>query len=125
MNIDRLTDPGMIANSRLFPFRFFTAFQAIDVDLHELDRLHNDPSYVPEKKPEGRRGMKKKVAPKGNKPPKIIRPKHLPTQELLDQYKDALNTAVKIATAENVKPIKGHSVIFCDISGSMGTRMSG
>lgn len=125
MCIQRLTDPGMIANSRLFPFRFFTAFQAIQVDLHELGRLHDDPSYVPEKKPEGRRGLKKPAGPKGNKPPKIIRPKHLPTQELLDQYKDALNTAVKIATAENVKPISGHSVIFCDISGSMGTRMSG
>jgi hypothetical protein len=116
-------DPGAVKNSRLFPFRFFSAFQAITVNLEELQKLKDDPSFVPPP-PADRRGMKKR-GPRGNKPPKVIRPEHVPTQETLDAYKEALETAIKISTSENVNPVRGHSVIFCDISGSMGTRMSG
>lgn len=66
-----------------------------------------------------------RVIPGSKKPKKTIRPKNRPTKEILDRYKDALEQAIKIATAENVQPITGHSVIFCDVSGSMRTPVSG
>ena len=91
--------------------------------LEELQRLHDDPSYVPPEAPKKKQKRGRPMKPK--KPKKIIRPTNRPTQELLDRYKEALETAIKIATAENVKPISGHTVIFCDVSGSMRTPVSG
>jgi telomerase protein component 1 len=119
----RLTDVDAIRNSRLFPFRFFSAFEAIKISLEELQKLKDDPSYVPPP-PTGKRGLKKRPTT-GNKPPRVIRPKVVPTQEIIDAYKEALETAVKIATAENLRPVSGHSVIFADTSGSMLVPISG
>lgn len=39
--------------------------------------------------------------------------------KLLGRYRKALDTAVKIATVYNVQPIKGRTVIFCDIGSQM------
>ena len=38
---------------------------------------------------------------------------------LIKRYRKALDTAVKIATVHNVQPIKGRTVIFCDIGKEM------
>ena len=40
---------------------------------------------------------------------------------LLSRYRKALDTAVKIATLHNVQPIRGTTVIFCDLSQHMNT----
>ncbi|CAG9333011.1 unnamed protein product [Blepharisma stoltei] len=115
---DRLRDPDQIEKSMLFPFRFFSAYDVLKIDLEQLQKLHDDPTFEPPV-PEGKRGLKKKWLRK-----KII-PKNVPTQATIDEYKSALEESVKLATALNVKPIKGHSVIFCDTSGSMRCRISG
>ena len=39
--------------------------------------------------------------------------------QLLQRYRKALDTSVKIATVHNVKPIRGSTVIFCNLSHSM------
>ena len=36
--------------------------------------------------------------------------------QILDRYKKALDTSVKIATTHNVKPIRGATYIFCNLS---------
>ena len=78
---NRVSDPTAVTNGRQFPFRYLSAYDTMkDIgrnQLEELQRLHDDPSYIPpepaKKKP--RRGQ----APKGNKPRKIIRPVNRPT----------------------------------------------
>ena len=94
----RLQDSVQVAESRLFPFRFFSAFEALRVNQASL------------------------------RPGAPIKPKAAPKvipQDLLDQYKAALEATVKLATLNNVQPVLGHSVIFCDVSGSMTAQLSG
>lgn len=43
------------------------------------------------------------------------------TQELLSRYRKALDTAVKISTRHNVKPIRGKTYIYCDVGPKMDT----
>ena len=38
---------------------------------------------------------------------------------LINRYRKALDTAVKIATVYNVQPIRGRTVILCDIGPNM------
>lgn len=138
MVLSRLQDPGQVAQSRLFPFRFFSAFEALHVDLEELRKLKEDPDYQPAP-PSGKRGLKRgrgrsargrharslSPPPTESKPRKKLIPKELPTEALLSAYKAALETSIKLATTANVLPVLGHSVIFCDVSGSMGAKLSG
>jgi len=140
MVLSRLQDPGQVAQSRLFPFRFFSAFEALNVDLEELRKLKEDPTYQPAP-PSGKRGLKRgrgrsargrharSLSPPQTeeepKPRKKLIPKELPTETLLAAYKAALETSIKLATTANVLPVLGHSVIFCDVSGSMGAKLSG
>jgi telomerase protein component 1 len=112
--IDRINDPRAIENSKLFPFRFFSAYQAIEVNHQNLQKLHDGEETSEEPGPAGYR-----------KPKKVIIPKHPPTPELLQEYRSAIENAVKIATSINVPPIRGNTVIFCDVSGSMETKISG
>lgn len=116
INIARLQDPDEIANSRLFPFRFLSAFQAIKVDIEELNALKEHREVA---KPVKRNGKKAKYTAKTLRPAEVI------SLETIRDYKEALETAIRISTTLNVKPIMGHSVIFCDVSGSMRTPISG
>jgi len=47
---------------------------------------------------------------------KVIIPANMPDAELIKKYKEALDTAVKFATVHNVKPIRGSTVVFCNVS---------
>jgi hypothetical protein len=112
-----------VINSRLFPFRFFTAFQAIEVNLEELQKLATDPSYLPDPtdNPASRRsgimggrgrgrgrparGAEHKPTILGSRPIKVLRPKHVPDQALLDSYDEAIENAIQIATTHNIKPV--------------------
>ena len=113
--IDRVNDPQAIGNSKLFPFRFFSAYQALEINVENLQKLHNGEEISGEES----------ELTKYGKPKKVIIPKHPPTPELLQEYRSALENAVKIATSINVPPIRGNTVIFCDVSGSMETPISG
>ena len=112
---EKLSNPEVISNSRLFPFRFLSAYESIKIDLEELEKIKTDPEYQPKART-GRTALKYK--------PKKKIPKILPTPETLAAYKAGLEEAVKLATALNVSPIRGHTVIFCDASGSMMCKIS-
>ena len=124
---EKLRNPDIIQRSRLFPFRFLSAFESLTVDLEELEKIKNDPNYVPAI-PSGKRSLKfsrrgaSSQSPKYK--PKVKIPKIIPTQDTINRYKDALEEAIKLATALNVSPIRGHTVIFCDASGSMQCKIS-
>ena len=44
--------------------------------------------------------------------------------QLIERYKKAIDTAVKIATTYNVQPIKGRTIVLCDIGTQMFTNCS-
>ena len=184
--LSKLTDEKTIANSRQFPFAFFSAYEAVKIDLEalkeqvkaekekqssarqnkvvtggkpvnqetlgagrgaagrgrggsapvgpggrgrgtpvgrgrgtaELSRERRGggrerrPVKLPEGKVEG-------VEEEKRREKKVIIPKRMPDQALIEKYKEALDTAVKFATIHNVKPIRGSTVVFCSVSDSM------
>ena len=59
------------------------------------------------------------------KPFKILIPKVIPTKKILDDYRCAINNAVKIAIGKNLMPINGETIVFSDTSGSMDCPISG
>lgn len=168
----KLNNPEAVQNSRLFPFRYLTAYESINIDLEHLRKLKVDPEYQQKeqsKEPEfieyesedeyGNIVMRRElvVVPEPPQPVrsrgrfvrrgrarvpimirerssndesgptkkrKIVVPKEVPTQEILDLYKNSIDDAIKLATSLNVDPIRGKTVIFCDCSGSMSCPIS-
>jgi telomerase protein component 1 len=49
----------------------------------------------------------------------VIIPEHMPDLPLLAKYRTSIDTAIRISTMNNVKPIRGNCAVFCDVSGSM------
>ncbi len=139
---ERIQDYDAVVNSRLFPFRFLSAYQAININLTELkERIEHPEKAAEEAKAAPARGRGRgrgrpmmrgcgrgrAVGPAGEStlPAKLIIPKEMPTEDTIKNYKKALDSAVKLAIAHNVKPIKGRTVVFSDTSGSMGCPVSG
>lgn len=117
----RLTDERSVTNSRQLPWRFLSAYQAIDIDLEKLmnDMLDHDGSKykvveVPVKGKKGRQMAAKRTVRK-----RVIIPVHMPDIPLIRRYQEAIDTAIRLATLHNLPPVEGRTVIFCDVSGSM------
>ena len=137
--ISRLRDENTVANSRQFPFAFFSAYEALNIDLDELKReVDEEKERILAKKNgssgargrgdgagrggrgRGRGGLRQSGGGGEQYPRKKVRiPKVFPTPALLQKYRDALDTSVKLATVYNVKPIRGSTVVFCDVSSAM------
>ena len=137
---DNLKNPDIIQNSRLFPFRFLSAYESLNVNLEEMKKLKENPNEIPsisesnseDSDDSGRAGRAGGRPLRGDRIPgqryfkakaKKI-PKVLPTPEVIEEYKAALEEAIKLATALNVSPLRGHTAIFCDASGSMDCDIS-
>lgn len=119
--LNRLTDEKSIANSRQLPWRFLSAYEAINIDLEKLmnDVLDNDGSdkKIIEVKVKGKKG--KKMGETRTIKKRVIIPVHMPDIPLITKYREAIDTAIRLATMKNIKPIEGKTVVFCDVSGSM------
>jgi len=123
--LDRLTDEKQVANSKQFPLRFLSAYDAINVNLEQLmnDVMDfektGDKVQVQVKGPKGKQlGMKRVI----KKTPVI--PVNMPDYPLIESYRKAIDSAIKFAVVHNVLPITGNTVVFCDVSGSMRTPCS-
>ena len=105
--IKKLGDEQAVINSRQFPFRFFSAYQVLE----EIEKIARGEA-VPKRAPSKGKGKGKK----SKKPPK-----EMPSIDLrvLQRYKNALDTALKIATCYNVKPIGGSTLILCNVGSNM------
>uniref|UniRef100_A0A7S4G7Z1 TROVE domain-containing protein n=1 Tax=Eutreptiella gymnastica TaxID=73025 RepID=A0A7S4G7Z1_9EUGL len=128
-----LKDERAIARSRQFPFRFFSAYEAVDVDLNSLVAGPDGQLGFPKRTGQaGGKGKGGKGGAKGGKggrgppqPPKVTVPTVMPTAELLEQYRSALDTAVKLATMHNIRPIHGSTIVMCNVSEAMEVSASG
>jgi telomerase protein component 1 len=129
--MSKLKDEQTVANSRQFPFSFFTAYEAIDIDLEQLKKDIEEAKSAPAKARGakalrggrgGARGGRGAAVATGTAEPrkkKVIIPVNMPTPELIQEYKAALDTSVKYATVHNVKPIRGSTLVLCSVSASM------
>ena len=102
--IRKLNDEHAVVNSKQFPFRFFSAYEVLE----GLEKMAN--GEAPPTKPWGDKKKKKKAKPK--EIPEI-------DKDLLQKYKAALDSALKIATCYNVKPISGSTLILCNAGSNM------
>ena len=105
--INKLTNEQSVASSRQFPTQFFSAYEVIPKDMEDFKLKLQE-----QNKPKEKEG--KKLRPK-----KSITPAYMPSATLFNEYREALDTAVKLATKNNVKPIKGSTVVFCNVSQEM------
>ena len=101
----KLGDEREVVKSKQFPFRFFSAYQVLE----DMENIVS--GAVPLSKPPSKG--------KGNKSKKS--PKRIADidQKLLQKYKTALDTALKISTCYNVKPIGGRTLILCNVGKNM------
>lgn len=104
--IYRLTDENSVINSRQFPFRFFSAYEV-------LSQLETAQTVA---KP-----MMMGVLKGSNPLKRIKKVKETPSvsPDLIKKYRNALDTALKISTKHNVKPIKGNTVVLCNVGSSV------
>jgi telomerase protein component 1 len=120
--MNKLKNEKTIASSKQFPFRFFSAYEVIPKDLDDfkerLTKLNNPGSAPPAAAAAKPGGTATEVTKRRKRKHQLI-PTHMPTPELFGQYREALDTAVKLATTHNVKPIRGSTVVFCDASQGM------
>lgn len=98
----RLNDERSVVNSRQFPFRFFSAYEVVG----ELEKIATG-EFQPRRPRKGT-----KTPRKVKEPPKV-------DTKLLEQYRSALDNALKIATCYNVKPISGSTLILCNVGSNM------
>lgn len=113
---NKLSNPGAVANSRQFPFQFFSAYEVIPKDLEHFKQLISGQSDA--KKP----GDDKPARRKKKKP---IVPAIMPTDKTFEDYRKAIDEAVKLATVHNVQPIRGSTVVFCNVSSETRQNASG
>jgi len=121
MVLSRLKSVKQVAGSKQLPVRFLSAFEAIDFSDDYLERLRQEAAlgedYVEEQKAYGA-GQDAKVIKRRRR---ICR--RPPTRELLEKYRDGLETAVSLAASTNVPelfcPTGGKAVVLVDVSGSM------
>jgi telomerase protein component 1 len=116
--MNKLTNEVTIAQSKQFPFRFFSAYEVIPQDLNDFKEKLAAANQDKQKKKAGV-GAKKSAKPKAH-----ITPQHMPDAGLFAKYREALDTAVKLATTHNVKPIRGATVVFCNTSSDMHKQCS-
>ncbi|XP_053406458.1 telomerase protein component 1-like [Mercenaria mercenaria] len=142
--IRRLTDERSVINSKQFPFRFFSAYEVLEQLQKDYDA--SQAAIVDEAVREtsaprggatgrgrgrGRGGAGGKttekltaenwwIIKKQRKMDKNKKPKETPfDSNLINRYRKALDTAVKLATVYNVQPIRGRTIILCDVGPNM------
>ncbi|XP_052772400.1 telomerase protein component 1-like [Mya arenaria] len=131
--IRRLTDDRQVINSKQFPFRFFSAYEvleqlqkdyetsqaAIIAEAEEMAAGGGQPKHTKAKK-EKLTADNWWAIKKQRKKEKDKKPKETPFDSgIINRYRKALDTAVKIATVYNVAPIRGRTLILCNVSSAM------
>src|SRR4051812_21393033 len=102
--MSKFQSAASISKSRQFPTGFFSAYEVIPKDLDDFKKQleeMNNPKPKEEKEKEGKKKEKAETIrkPKKNKIP----PAHMPSAIFFKKYRDALDTAVKLATIHNVE----------------------
>lgn len=108
--IGKLRDAKTIASSKQLPFRFVSAYRSVPGTLEGFEELLEHVQNPPQVE---RASDGKMVSRRERK--HVPQPKCPPTLELLTEYRKALETAIQHATTLNVAPIRGKTVIMCEV----------
>lgn len=108
--IGKLCDAKTIASSKQLPFRFVSAYRSIPGTLEGFKELLEHVQNPPQVE----RASDGKMVPRRERK-HVPQPKCPPTLELLTEYRKALETAIQHATTLNVAPIRGKTVIMCEV----------
>ena len=121
--INRIKNKKAVESAKMFPFQYFSALNEIDqLKTKELVKIGDKLVEVDELPAEIEEEMKEdKGVVKAEKKPF----KSHTVDTLIDDYKESIKKAIQIAIDKNLEEIKGHTLIFCDVSGSMRTPISG
>ncbi|XP_074640264.1 telomerase protein component 1-like isoform X2 [Tubulanus polymorphus] len=126
--LKKLSDEGAVTHSKQFPFRFFSAYEVLNSLEDEYGKNQNDliqnaiDSTTTTRQKQGARGRGRGRGGVRGRGGRSRGFEKKPLQEtkfdlsLIQRYRKALDTAVKIATTFNVKPIKGTTLIFADVN---------
>jgi len=113
---NKLSNQQTVAQSKQFPFQFFSAYEVVPKNMDEFKKIMA--GEVEDKK--AKKGAAKpadgKPATEKRKKKKPIVPTHMPNDKIFEDYRKAIDQAVKHATTYNVNPIKGSTVVFCNVS---------
>ena len=107
--LNRLRSADQVLASRQFPHQFFNAYTAVSLDLETAFLTYEEKQAVYLS-----RGSRMVLEPwmQRRKVPSPVNP---PTESLLDKYREAIDEASRLATVFNVNPIRGKTVVFCDV----------
>lgn len=101
--ISRLRNERSVANSRQFPSAFLSAYAALREQMEETPA-------VPARPARGRKAPKPVVS--------------LANNEYAPKYLAALEEAINISARTNIKPIRGRTVLLCNVGDEMMQRCS-
>jgi hypothetical protein len=107
----KLSDKDTILHSRQFPFRFFSAYQAINVDIKKLA--------------EYKKMNAEQLNEIRNTKVRVIVPHHVPTAKIIQNYRDALDKAVQLSVTNNIPTILGRTSILCNVAATMQSSTAG
>ena len=107
-----ITNEKMVAGSRLFPFRFYTAYDVLG-ELEHLSTKRIDTKALTNR---GKFAKKPIVVVKVEK---MMKKQKTMNKKAIEVFRKALDKAVKIATVKNIPPIKGVTVIVCSAGSEM------
>ncbi len=100
-----------VANSRMFPHRFYTAFDV----LNELRTMCDKKWVEPKKAPQSKKGAgaDNKYDDTKRLVNKMKRQQEVMNKGAIEKFEKALEGAVLVATRRNIPPMKGSTLILC------------
>ncbi|XP_067949967.1 telomerase protein component 1-like [Watersipora subatra] len=132
--IGKLTDEGAIANSKQFPFRFFSAYAVLteldsDYDKYQEklislatkleDAANKEESQLGYKRRKKKTKEQRRSDQKKNGMRKQLKQDLKYDKELVARYRKALDKSVELATNYNVPPIPGVTLVLINTGRSM------
>lgn len=116
--IQRICNEKAVKNAKMFPFQYFSALSEID-SLKKKEMIKTANKFIEVDK------IIKEDEEMKEEPKPIKSEINYSIDTLVDDYKDSITKAIQIAVDKNLEPIIGHTLIFCDVSGSMRCKISG
>ena len=111
--VNYITNEKAVVKSRMFPYRFYKAYEVLDElqvfkekNFQVFDRKHTNLTKEERKKVEG---LEKKFKELKTKQKTM-------NDKAIEIFKKALDTAVEIATNQNIPPIKGITTILLQLT---------
>ena len=118
--IHYLTNEKAVVKSRMFPYRFYTAYDVLDElkNFKEKNFQVYDKNYTKNPTKEELKkveGLKKKFE-------ELKKKQKTMNDKSIDDFKAALDKAVEIATNQNIPPIKGVTIILLKLTNALNEK---